>query len=773
MARLAGWARSAIAAASLAGAQVRGEQASAELSPASILSAMERVADWQLAHPSRHVPTEWTQGAGDAGFMALAGISGNSRYRDAMLAVGEANQWKPGPRIYNADDHCVGQPYAELYLLYREPKMIAPLRARFDGILEKPSGVKSLDFGQPYAQASENWSWCDSLFMGPPSWMRLYAATGETRYLDFAVKNWWRTTEYLYDTEEHLYFRDSSYFQKREANGRKVFWSRGNGWVMAGLVRVLQYLPTNHPDRARFEGLFVELSEKILTCQQPDGLWRASLLDPASFPLSETSGSGFFAYALAWGVNQGLLDPGRFGPAARRAWLALAGCVDRDGMLGHVQPIGADPKAFPEHSTEVYGVGAFLLAGSEAYRLAILNAPENASWKGPNIVMASVTNPSNFYREQETVELGTGVAFGNGVAVMDGVSSRILASQVCASGSDSKKEKLLFQVDLAPGETRQFYLLSAVDRLMALPKPIVKTYARLVPERFNDVAWESDRIAHRMYHWDLIKAEGTVSSGIDVWTKRTRGLVVDEWYKRINYHEDAGDGLDDYHVSRSRGCGGLGIWSGGKLFVSSNFRSARIITTGPIRSEFVLVYGTWDAEGRTVSETKRISIDAGSNLSRVVSTFESSDSSPIQVGVGIALRAGKDNSVSEDRQAGWMTYWQAPDRDRGSIGCAVVMPAGSVREFVTEDGSVSAVAPDRQLTPDSEGLPPVANRLAITQIGPEKGLEYYVGAGWSRSGDFASEEAWKAYVRRFVERRNAPIRAVVALWPQPPERHPN
>ena len=123
-----------------------------------------------------------------------------------------------------------------------------------------------------------------------------------------------------------------------------------------------------------------------------------SLLDPASFPLSETSGSGFFAYALAWGVNQGLLDPGRFGPAARRAWLALAGCVDRDGMLGHVQPIGADPKAFPEHSTEVYGVGAFLLAGSEAYRLAILNAPENASWKGPNIVMASVTNPSNFYR---------------------------------------------------------------------------------------------------------------------------------------------------------------------------------------------------------------------------------------------------------------------------------------------------------------------------------------------------------------------------------------
>ena len=108
-----------------------------------------------------------------------------------------------------------------------------------------------------------------------------------------------------------------------------------------------------------------------------------------------------------------------------------------------------------------------------------------------------------------------------------------------------------------------------------------------VSERFNDVASELDRIAHRMYHVDLIKAEGTISSGIDVWSKRTRRLVVDEWYKRRNYHQDDGDGLDDYHVSRSRGCGGLGVWSNGRLYVSSNFKSARIVTTGPIRSEFI------------------------------------------------------------------------------------------------------------------------------------------------------------------------------------------
>jgi rhamnogalacturonyl hydrolase YesR len=237
-----------------------------DITAATVLKAMEQVADWQLANPSAHPRTDWTCAVGDAGFMALAGISGNPKYRDAMLALGETNQWQPGTRIYHADDHCIGQTYTELYLLYRDPRMIKPLRERFDGILAKPSEMQSLAFGNP--KATENWSWCDALFMGPPTWMRLYAATDDERYMNFAVTNWWRTADYLYDKEEHLFFRDSTYFQRKEANGKKVFWSRGNGWVMAGLVRVLQCLPMNHPDRPRFELMFKEMSAKILTCQQ-------------------------------------------------------------------------------------------------------------------------------------------------------------------------------------------------------------------------------------------------------------------------------------------------------------------------------------------------------------------------------------------------------------------------------------------------------------------------------------------------------------------------
>jgi rhamnogalacturonyl hydrolase YesR len=466
--------------------QLRAQTNSAEFTPQAVLGVMQRVADWQLAHPSAHKLTDWTQGAGDAGFMALAGISGDAKYRDAMLAMGETNQWKLGPRIYHGDDQCVGQTYAELYQLYRDPKMIAPMRERLDFILSHPSDATNLDFTQPRGKASELWSWCDSLFMAPAVWMRLYAATGDEKYMNFAVTNWWRTTDYLYDTNEHLFFRDSTYFNKREANGAKVFWGRGNGWVMGGLVRVLQSLPMNSPDRPRFEKLFTEMAGKILTCQQPDGLWRASLLDPDSYPLKETSGSGFYTYALAWGVNQGLLDRAQFEPAVRKAWTALVACVDADGKLTHVQPIGADPKKFADDSTEVYGTGAFLLAGSEVYRMAALE-----KWRPIKI---NVRNPTIFHRNSETVELDEKNLIqkfermnqeplnhnGWNHVVMDALSSRILDSQFYIT--DDEQGHQLFQVDLAPNETRTFYILDA-SALAAVPPPIGKPSAPENPSR--------------------------------------------------------------------------------------------------------------------------------------------------------------------------------------------------------------------------------------------------------------------------------------------------
>jgi len=332
----------------------------------AVLALVQKVADWQIANPAEYPSTDWTQAVGYMGMMALARVSANPRYERVMMEISaKENAWELGPRPYVADDHAVGQTYLELYLRHRKAWMIAPTRTRFDWILEHPKegGLEFTGDGK-----RDRWTWCDSLFMAPPTWVRLYAATGNRTYLDYMVANWWQTSDFLYDRQEHLYFRDSTYFDKREQNGRKVFWSRGNGWVLAGLARVLEYLPKGHPARPRFVQQFRDMAGEILTLQQPDGLWRASLLDPEHYPQPETSGSGLYVFALAWGVNHRLLDPVRFRPAILRGWTALAASVAPDGKLTHVQPIGADPTRFDADHSEVFGVGAFLLAGSEVYR---------------------------------------------------------------------------------------------------------------------------------------------------------------------------------------------------------------------------------------------------------------------------------------------------------------------------------------------------------------------------------------------------------------------
>jgi len=698
-----------------AGAAVQALQPSSAVTPQAILGAMERVADWQLANPSAHRPTDWTQAVGYNGMMALAGISGNPRYRDAMVRMGEANGWKLGPNHYHADDHIVGQTYAELYLQMREPKMIQALRADFDDILANPRSG-SLEFTVKGNQ--DRWSWCDALYMAPPAWLRLWAITGDQRYFDFAVREWWVTSDYLYDKDEHLYYRDSNAFGKQEANGAKIFWGRGNGWVMGGLVRMLEVIPAGHPERARFERQYREMAARVVKLQQADGLWRSSLLDPASYPMKESSGSALFTYALAWGVNQGMLERSTYEPAVRKAWAALAQNVNPDGRLTHVQPIGLAPKVFDEQATEVYGVGGFLLAGSEMYRMAVLEKARART--------VTVRNPGDTLRGDELAEAPLAAGLHDPV-VMDAATSAVLPSQVVG-------RQLLFPVDLPAGATRSFLVLPA-SALAAVPPAVVKTHARFVPERLDDFAWESDRIAHRTYGPAIIKdpKEQLVSSGVDVWVKSTRSPVVDKWYKSGDYHADKGEGLDYYSVGRTRGCGGTTVVVDGKPYDSSNFSGWKVLADGPLRSVFELRYAAWNAAGRKVSETKRMSIDAGSNFTRVDSRFDATGGAPLEVGVGIVLREG-GGQQARDAGAGWISYWEPQHGTDGSTACAAILPGGV------------------------SGFAGVAGQsLAIGRALPGKPFTYWFGAGWSKSGDFPDAAAWEAHVRGFARRLKQPL----------------
>jgi rhamnogalacturonyl hydrolase YesR len=333
---------------------------------AAVLDIMTRTADWQLDNPTTDSEKGWVDAAFYDGVMALTRTSKDAKYFDAMLSVGQDNHWELGANIYSADDHAVAQMYLELYEIRKAPEMAQHARERFDEIIDFPKD-DNLDFTR--SDHSTRWSWCDALFMDPPAWARLSKVTGDPRYLADADRRWWVTSEYLYDKDEHLYYRDSTFFTKQEPNGQKVFWSRGNGWVIAGLARFLDYMPADFPDRAKYIKQFRDMAAKIKTLQQPDGLWRSGLLDPASHPQVETSGSGFFTYALAWGVNQGLLDKAEYSPVVFKAWDALTQCVQADGKLIHVQPVGAAPSGFPDSSSTPYGVGAFLLAGSEIYKM--------------------------------------------------------------------------------------------------------------------------------------------------------------------------------------------------------------------------------------------------------------------------------------------------------------------------------------------------------------------------------------------------------------------
>lgn len=349
-----------------------------------IQSLISKVADWQL----NHLQYESSGGKGDIGIIhddgwirgtLYSGIlstyytTGNRKYLDCCNAWAERNKWMPGNNKRHADDQTVGQVYTELYLLQGGEEKINALRDNFDLMLTDPLRGKTSGWSK-----SKNWSWCDALFMAPPAMARMFKATGEEKYLDLIDLYYWDTYNLLFDKKEKLFYRDENYIYNEDKgpktqNGKKIFWARGNGWVLAGLARTLEYMPRSYQNRDKYVALFKEMSEKVIELQQIDGLWRSSLLDPWQFPEKETSSSSLFCFALAWGINNGLLNKDKYEVPVERAWISLVECIDCDGELGWVQSVGHEPQHIRSSDTMEYGVGAFLLAAREIYKFNYLN----------------------------------------------------------------------------------------------------------------------------------------------------------------------------------------------------------------------------------------------------------------------------------------------------------------------------------------------------------------------------------------------------------------
>lgn len=331
---------------------------------------------WQKKHPPQQW-SFWEVSAYHTGNIDAYKLTGNKDFLQYSLDWAEHNDWKGAKSddrtkwkySYGEKDDYVlfgdwqicFQTYIDLYHLDRkDPSRIARAREVMEYQMSTPQ--------------SDYWWWADGLYMVMPVMTKLYHITGDQQYLEKLYEYFVYADDLMFDKEEHLYYRDGKYLypKHKSANGKKDFWARGTGWVMAGLAKVLADLPKDYQHRNLFQERFVQLARAVARTQQSEGYWTRSILDPDHAPGPETSGTAFFTYGILWGINNGYLAEKEFLPVIERSWQYLRyTALQEDGSVGYIQPIGE--KAIPgqivdQNSTANFGVGAFLLATSELYR---------------------------------------------------------------------------------------------------------------------------------------------------------------------------------------------------------------------------------------------------------------------------------------------------------------------------------------------------------------------------------------------------------------------
>src|SRR5829696_4357465 len=373
--------------------------------------------------------------------------------------------------------------------------------------------------------------------------------------------------------------------------------------------------------------------------------------------------------------------------------------------------------------------------------LVLVIVPAAAQISKPAQLTVTAVNRLKIARQSETIELTAETLAPLGekdlmkIHVRDSTGREVLAQAVDTDYDDfHKPDTLIFQADLGPQETKAFTLTAGPKREYS--KEDFRAYGRFVRERFDDFAWENDRIAHRTYGKALItwKGEPLTSSAIDIWSKRTEKLVINDWYMVDNYHSDQGEGVDAYSAGPTRGCGGNGIWSNGQLYIPTNFVDSRVLANGPIRVMFELVYEPFDVNGVKVSQVLRVSLDAGSQLNHFRASYQARGGSE-SFALAVGLKKVKDEQKQFNAERGWLTIWEPMDKNLGMQGLAIVV----------DPRAVDKVAEDK------------LNHLVILKPGITTPVSYWSGFAWDRAGKIPSAESWNAYVDQFAERLRSPI----------------
>lgn len=311
----------------------------------------------------------WTRAVYYEGLMSLYQIKPDQAYYDYAVQWGEKHNWglRDGISTRNADNQACGQTYIDLYNIDQQPERMKDIKASID-LMMKSGKV-------------DDWTWIDALQMGMPVFAKLGLLYKDDAYYEYMYKMYMHSKNVegggLYNAKDGLWWRDKDFVPPyKEPNGEDCYWSRGNGWVVAALVRVLEIMPKDAPHRDEYLKTYHEMISALVPVQRTDGFWNVSLHDPTHFGGKETSGTALFVYGMAWGVNQGLLDQKVYRPVLIKAWNAMVKeAVHKNGFLGYLQGTGKEPKdgqpvsytSMPDF--EDYGLGCFLLAGTEVYKL--------------------------------------------------------------------------------------------------------------------------------------------------------------------------------------------------------------------------------------------------------------------------------------------------------------------------------------------------------------------------------------------------------------------
>lgn len=350
----------------------------------SIKAVMDKVNNYQAEHPWKEFDDNWIRGTYYAGVMACYQATGDIKYLEQCNSLGEKLNWqiptlKPDHQASGVNLLTIGQTWIESYLIKKDKNKIRPIILHLDNQDIRNPVSKPLDW---YFEGGRRY--VDGLFTGPPALAMLYSVTGKGKYLQWMEACFWDIYGKLYDMEENLFYRDQRFLpecleqrkndsgwkgnQQVTINGKKVIWSRGNGWAFAGITRILKYLPKNHASYPRYLQVYKNMARSLKIRQSEEGFWYPNLDDPKDYPIKETSGTGFFTYGLAYGINSGILNRDEFLPVVEKAWKSIYEAVSEEGKVQWGQKVGDRPVLVQKEDSHEYVAGTFLLAASEVYR---------------------------------------------------------------------------------------------------------------------------------------------------------------------------------------------------------------------------------------------------------------------------------------------------------------------------------------------------------------------------------------------------------------------